>query len=450
MKNLLLLFTFLFSFSASSAVYKATKNGANPALVTGCTGVSIGVVYDPASLPPCLGKEFLLGDTSYRGVSSNYGSSLEVTALNLRTGRKSIGKISGTSSSCSSIDPDTGLCSPEPEPLFCDSQEVQDWILHDQSACQSNGGKFGFTCDDVAQKYESTCDSGKPPVCDENSPDWPACADVPDCSMGNVGYPACLWPPEPVIPDNPNIPPSGGDDSGAGGGTHDPTEPLDPNPEIPPVETLPPEEGNGNILKSIADLNTDNNNLITRLNKDLNVGLSDVGSYLDVLNDNTISLLELSRLGFDNINQSINNQNDVIRQSGNMTNNYLDTLTNVTGNGLQDVVDALGADKMVTPSSYIAPPLYSSHQMATLDAEVAGLKIQYTNQLNEFKSYFNFNTDVNSGEYNAHTLKQRWGGQELSFDSFALKVFVDNANIIGLIIIFGFGMAGIRVILETI
>ena len=427
MKNLLLLFTLFCSSSAYSQYYIVTTTSS---YIQAC--FPKGLVFTPSD-QPCVGHAPWGGD---RKITSGYVSGGTYNFI-----------IAGNHMSWDNRIYVTDA--PEPDKGFCDSQEIQDAILQDQNSCDSSGGQFGYTCDDVTQNYSSTC-TAKPPVCDENSPDWPSCADVPECSMGNVGYPACLWPPEPEIPDNPNIPPSGGDSGSGGGGTHDPTEPLDPNPEIPPVETLPPEEGNGNVLKAIADLNTDNNNLITRLNKDLNVGLSDVGSYLDVLNDNTIGLLELSRLGFDNINQSINNQNDVIRQSGNMTNNYLDTLTNVTGNGLQDVVDALGADKMVTPGSYIAPPLYSSHQMDTLDAEVAGLKIQYTNQLNEFKSYFNFKTDVNSGEYNAHTLKQRWGGQELSFDSFALKVFVDNANIIGLIIIFGFGMAGIRVILETI
>ncbi|MBP3140303.1 hypothetical protein ACTFQF_16885 [Aliivibrio fischeri] len=452
MKKILVSFLFLFSFSANAQLYKVTQLFST---VYPCVNVKVGDIVSS----PYLGcNGYVDGVYTLKAATHSSTTNAFITKAVNDSGRtRTYYLFYASRTSCpegTEYNPDTNSCD-APEPPFCSSQQVADWIASDSKACEANGGKFSYTCNEEKDEYKHQCKPGEPPPpvdCDDpNNSGLPEC-DKPVCKPFGPGWPACEYPPLPETPDNPNIPGSGGN-----GSTVDPTKPLDPNPEIPPVDPLPPDEGNGNILKAIANLNKDNNTLLTRLNKDMNTGFSNTTDYLKAINENSINMLDLARLGFDNINQSINNQNDVIRETGNMTNNYLGTLTNVTGNGLKDVVDAvnnigdkLDRDKMIDIDEHDPTNLYTQTQLSELNKEVEQLKEQYNRQLNEFKAYFNFKTDVKDGEYNPHTLKQNWGGQELSFDNFVLTVFVDNAHIIGLIVMFGFGMAGIRIILETI
>ncbi|WP_122033602.1 hypothetical protein [Aliivibrio sp. EL58] len=452
MKRILLLFTFLFSFTVHSAVYKVTSFSGMP----GCKPFSVGQLVKLPS-PACNGVTYKDRYTVYTIESLivyNGNSSLGAwmcMSPNSGCKQKNIGNVVYQSESCPDdleLDPVTGICEEPPPPSFCDSPEIEEKRQAEMEMCTNIGGEYHETCTNDPEEWLPECRNVPEPECEEGSPDWPQCADVPKCNANNPNWPACLWPPEPDTPDNPDF------DSNNPPSTNEPSPDIDPSPETPPVDVLPPDEGNGNILKAIANLNKDNNELITRLNKDLNVGLSDNTEHIKKLNDNTIGFWQDSINGFNNVNQSINNQNDVIRQSSSSTNNYLSTLISTTKKGSDSIVDAIQKasekDKIIDVADVPADDLYTDNSFNELNEDVANLKTEYQEQLNKFKSYFNFQTDVNSGDYNAHTLKQNWGGKELTFDNFALTVFVDNADIIGLIIIFGFGVAGIRIILETV
>lgn len=307
-----------YSFSASSAIYKAVKNSTNFSMVTGCTGVSVGVTYDSNSLPPCSGKTFTISGISYRGVSSNYGSSLSVVVTNLKNGRRVDGKIIGEASSCTTgINPDTGLC--KPKPPFCSSPIVEELRQEAQMKCALKNGKFTEVCDPETETYIPHCDEPPPPIdkyCDSpevaamkseghaacvakggsydfvckepNSftdscsnippvppdPDPPECVPVPEnnwcdnpepdkCIIGGNNWPQCepWYGKDPTSPLDPVNPP-----------TVDPTTPSIPRPVNPLDPPLPNVPFDGTrIVESIQNLNLD-----------MNFGFSDTNNALQL------------------------------------------------------------------------------------------------------------------------------------------------------------------------
>lgn len=443
MKNLFLIFTLLFSFSANSRTVEITKIFSGSSMAA--CGLPVGTIFD-SNITACPRVRPPDSDgTTYTFVSlvSSDGY-ITVVYLSSWANKHISSRATYIDSVCEkpNVINSLGVCESPPPPSFCESPEIEEKRQAEMELCTGAGGNYSETCTNEPEEWLPLCsDIPKPPEC-VPSPDNNWC-DVPACSATNPNWPACLWPPEPDIDDNPDF------DSSNPPSTTDPDESLNPNPELPPVL-----ENNGDTLKAIVNFNKDNNELITRLNTDVNNGFITNNDRLDVINKNTIGFWQDSIDGFNNINQSINNQNDVIRQAGNMTNNYLGTLTNVVNSGLDDITNAIQKasekDKIIDIADIPADDLYTDNSFNELNEDVDNLKIEYQEELNKFKSYFNFQTEINAGDYNSHTLKQSWGGKELTFDNFALTVFVDNADIIGLIIIFGFGIAGIRIILETV
>ncbi|MBE4125219.1 chemotaxis protein, partial [Vibrio parahaemolyticus] len=71
--------------------------------------------------------------------------------------------------------------------------------------------------------------------------------------------------------------------------------------------------------------------------------------------------------------------------------------------------------------------------------------------LNDFKSYFNFNDGVNSGDFNPHNLGLNWHGKR--YQSKKTKIMLalqDNAGIISAVVLFIFGMLGIRALVGAL
>ncbi len=446
MKKILLLFIFLSSFNANALVVATTSTFKGKIFKS---NVHIAQSISGKCLPERGRYHLSISVTQYPGRVSSLGHEYTDSACTKIFNGNQFLNVSYSSTSCpSGTEYNENTLSCEELSSFCDSPEIEEKRQAEMELCSNVGGQYFETCTNDPQEWLPECRNVPEPECVEGSPIWPECADVPKCNANNPNWPACLWPPEPDIDDNPDF------DSSNPPSINDPSPEIDKQPDIPPVEVLPPDEGNANILKAIANLNKDNNQLITRLNKDLNVGLSDNTDHIKKLNDNTIGFWEDSVHGFNNINRSINNQNDVIRQSSTATNNFLSTLIGVTKEGSDSIVEAIQTasekDKIIDIADVPADDLYTRDDLTALNNDVSLLKEDYQRELNKFKSYFNFQTEVNSGDYNSHTLKQNWGGKELTFDNFALTVFVDNADIIGLIIIFGFGIAGIRIILEAV
>ena len=459
-----------YSFNAYSAVYRVT--GGNTKL--GCGSIGNKVDFDAAA--KCfVGKQYEVNGyistyTSIRRVYSNpFGAYVEMfwSRTDGRTGDGTALQGSIAIETCDEpefINPDTGVCEEPPPPTFCESPEIQEKREAEMEMCTAIGGNYVETCTNEPEKWSPDCINIPPkPPCDQNSPHWPECL-VPEpdkCEEGSANWPECndiapctpdypqVWPkclfPDPENPEYPDF------DSDRPPSETKPPNPLDPKPELPPVA-----DNNGDVLIAITNLNKNNNDLITRLNTDLNSGLTTNNETLEVINKNTIAFWQDSIDGFNNLNQSINNQNGVLTGIGNTTNNLLGNLTNSNREGFGSVVDKLGdisdnlnAEKDVEIRVAETDSLYSSAQKDELNNDVTQLKKQYNSILNDFRHYFNFQTEVKAGDYNSHTLKQKWAGQELTFDNFALTVFVDNADIIGLVIIFGFGIIGVRVILEA-
>lgn len=467
MKKILLIFTLFYSFNVYAL---STITG----MFTGLSGCgSIGQVVDPAIVANCIvGKTANTGKYVYEFTSVvQINSSYIEHRYKRNDGKTSSANtvILQSSGSCDgSINPDTGVCENPPE-SFCDSQQVLDMIESGNQNCMAIGGHFSYKCAEpdyfkdhcASEPLDCTpqdeqwpdCAPTPPPPepepepCDENSSDWPQCADVPKCEFGQDGYPECLWPEEPPIEDNPDMPSPSNPPS-----KHDPTAPLDPNPETPPVETPTPEDGDGDVIKSIQNLNEDINELIPQLNGDLNAGFNNMTGFFEALNDNTIGLQEISVAGFDNINDSINNQNDVITRAANSTNNYLSNLNNVNSKGFNSVVNAIDGitDINVEPIQGELTRLYTAAELALLDSDVIALKQEYQDVLGEFRSYFTFSDEFDSGDFNPHTLTLTKNGQTIQKDNLALETLVANSEIVAMIVLFMFGLSGVMIILKAV
>ncbi|TBT37111.1 hypothetical protein D5E79_25820 [Vibrio parahaemolyticus] len=109
-----------------------------------------------------------------------------------------------------------------------------------------------------------------------------------------------------------------------------------------------------------------------------------------------------------------NKTNGLLTSANNLLNNGFGQLSNELGDlqstnqkGFGDVVNALNelGNTDVTQGQGEAPVLlYDGTQYANLLSEVETLKGEYKQILNDFKSYFNFNDGVNSGDFNPHNL----------------------------------------------
>ncbi|EGQ8413964.1 chemotaxis protein [Vibrio parahaemolyticus] len=391
------------------------------------------------------------------------------------------------------INPDTGKCENPPPPPFCSQESTQQQMRDYETQCFADGGSPTIVCNDQVDPpdFRMSCDIAPPPPegCEPGSPSWPACLDDENkCDENhpdwNPEYGMCCtpdnnWcdvpPPESCTIFSPNWPacsgdtdidpPSGGDlgdpDKPSGGGTGNP-DPDKPEPDV---------DNTSDTLAAIKAMNKDVNSQLTGINNDMNKNQAETKSALDALKASVDLNTDTVVDNANHVANAIQGQSDMLSDIGNKTNGLLTSANNLLNNGfgqlsnelgdLQstnqkgfgDVVDALNelGNTDVTQGQGEAPVLlYDGTQYANLLSEVETLKGEYKQILNDFKSYFNFNDGVNSGDFNPHNLGLNWHGNAINQKNQVMLALQDNAGIISAVVLFIFGMLGIRALVGAL
>ncbi|EIO2938227.1 chemotaxis protein [Vibrio parahaemolyticus] len=381
----------------------------------------------------------------------------------------------------------------EPPVPFCSKDSTQQQMRDYETQCFADGGSPTIVCNDLVDPpdFRMSCDIAPPPPegCEPGSPSWPACLDDENkCDENhpdwNPEYGMCCtpdnnWcdvpPPESCTIFSPNWPecsgdtdidpPTGGDlgdpDKPSGGGTGNP-DPDKPEPDV---------DNTSDTLAAIKAMNKDVNSQLTGINNDMNKNQAETKSALDALKASVDLNTDTVVDNANHVANAIQGQSDMLSDIGNKTNGLLTSANNLLNNGfgqlsnelgdLQstnqkgfgDVVDALNelGNTDVTQGKGDAPVLlYDGAQYANLLSEVETLKGEYKQILNDFKSYFNFNDGVNSGDFNPHNLGLNWHGNAINQKNQVMLALQDNAGIISAVVLFIFGMLGIRALVGAL
>ncbi|MBM4983762.1 chemotaxis protein [Vibrio parahaemolyticus] len=482
------------SFSAFSQLRAVTHFSDEAHMVQKCWGLSVGDVVDPLSLPDCTGLTFQALNSNFE-ITSVYRSESVAYARGTRDGRSAYGSVHFSSSVAScpdgqNINPETGKCEDQP---FCSQESTQQQMRDYESSCLADGGSPTIVCNDLVDPpdFRMSCDIAPPPPegCEPGSPSWPACLDDENkCDEThpdwNPEYGMCCtpdnnWcdvpPPESCTIFSPNWPACSGDtdiDPPSGGDLGDPDKPdgggsggTDPDKPEPDVDNT------SDTLAAIKAMNKDVNSQLTGINNDMNKNQAETKSALDALKASVDLNTDTVVDNANHVANAIQGQSDMLSDIGNKTNGLLTSANNLLNNGfgqlsndlgnLQstnqkgfgDVVDALNelGNTDVTQGQGEAPVLlYDGTQYANLLSEVEALKGEYKQILNDFKSYFNFNDGVNSGDFNPHNLGLNWHGNAINQKNQVMLALQDNAGVISAVVLFIFGMLGIRALVGAL
>ncbi|MBE3898726.1 chemotaxis protein [Vibrio parahaemolyticus] len=476
------------SFNAFASDYlKITQIGSNSHLVTGCTGISVGSVVAFGSRS--LGNSYNGGtctqlwvDASAVLVSWKYGYETHDGYM--------YGSLVSSCPDGEQPNPDTGKCEEPPVP-FCEKPDTINQMNQFKDACfdKGNGWSPEVSCSDETESLSMACNPPPPESCEPGSPSFPACLDDenkcdethPDWNpeYGMCCSPENNWcdvpPPESCTIFSPNWPACSGDtdiDPPSGGDLGDPDKPdgggsggTDPDKPEPDVDNT------SDTLAAIKAMNKDVNSQLTGINNDMNKNQAETKSALDALKASVDLNIDTVVDNANHVANAIQGQSDMLSDIGNKTNGLLTSANNLLNNGfgqlsnelgdLQstnqkgfgDVVDALNelGNTDVTQGQGEAPVLlYDGTQYANLLSEVETLKGEYKQILNDFKSYFNFNDGVNSGDFNPHNLGLNWHGNAINQKNQVMLALQDNAGIISAVVLFIFGMLGIRALVGAL
>ncbi|EIK0770585.1 chemotaxis protein [Vibrio alginolyticus] len=385
------------------------------------------------------------------------------------------------------FDPDTGTCDEPPPPPFCSRPDTIQQMSNYSQSCSAKGPGYqaNIICRDEDEYLDMSCppppdectpDSGNWPACkedeskcDENDPDWDpeygmCCrpennwCDVPapeSCVIGGPNWPACA---DDIDVD----PPTGGDlgdpDKPSGGGGGGSTDPDKPEPDV---------DNTSDTLAAIKAMNKDVNSQLTGINNDMNKNQAETKSVLDALKASVDLNTDTVVDNANHVANAINGQSDMLSDIGNNTNrlltsanhllndgfaqlaNRLDGVEATNQKGFGDVVDAiegLGKPMVDGGGGGDAVSLYSATQLHNLNAEVSALRNEYQDLLKQYRAYFNFTSDVNGGDYNAHNIELTVRGNVVRQQNAVMAALQDNAGIIGAVVLFVFGLLGIRAI----
>ncbi|EKA7380638.1 chemotaxis protein [Vibrio parahaemolyticus] len=478
------------SFSAIADIARVTWNfvpGSYPILAS-CSH-PVGTYFDYTSdawASGCIGK-YEEGNL-YESASCSAGECTVYT----RNGGNMLMRYAPVSS-CpdgQAINPDTGKCEEPPVP-FCEKPDTINQMNQFKDACfdKGNGWSPEVSCSDETESLSMTCNPPPPESCEPGSPSFPACLDDenkcdethPDWNpeYGMCCSPENNWcdvpPPESCTIFSPNWPACSGDtdiDPPSGGDLGDPDKPdgggsggTDPDKPEPDVDNT------SDTLAAIKAMNKDVNSQLTGINNDMNKNQAETKSALDALKASVDLNTDTVVDNANHVANAIQGQSDMLSDIGNKTNGLLTSANNLLNNGfgqlsnelgdLQstnqkgfgDVVDALNelGNTDVTQGQGEAPVLlYDGTQYANLLSEVEALKGEYKQILNDFKSYFNFNDGVNSGDFNPHNLGLNWHGNAINQKNQVMLALQDNAGIISAVVLFIFGMLGIRALVGAL
>lgn len=398
--------------------------------------------------------------------------------------------------------PDTGTCDEPPSPPpFCSRESTQQQMRDFESSCFDDGGSPTIICNDQVEPpdFRMSCDIEPPPPtgcepgspsfpgclddenkCDENHPDWDSrygmcCSpennycDVPppeSCTIFSANYPACMGDTDITPPDsgdltNPDFPSAGGS-GGDGSGSTDSNK---PQPDV---------DNTSDELSAIKSMNDDLNSQLNAINNDMNKNQAETKSALDALKASTDLNTQSVIDGANHIAGAIDGQSDMISSIGNQTNKHLQSINGLLNNGFGELVNGLdgigsgldglsatnqqGFGDVVEAIEGLGQPmvnggngspvmeLYSGSAYTALQGEVDILKAEYEDMLNQYRSYFSFNQGVNSGQYDSHDIDLNWHGTAINKSNQVMASMRDNAGIISAVVLFIFGMMGIRAI----
>ncbi|TOJ25223.1 chemotaxis protein [Vibrio parahaemolyticus] len=484
--SLVILLSVSFSASASGGFIKLYRNGGNSHLVNGCLGVSIGDTMK-------IGTSGELNKRYSNGVCESW--SVNASRVSVTWKRDGAGYYGGSiegasAASCPSgqvVNPDTGKCEEPPVP-FCEKPDTINQMNQFKDSCfaKGNGWSPDVSCSDATESLSMTCNPPPPESCEPGSPSFPACLDDdskcdethPDWNpeYGMCCTPENNWcdvpPPESCTIFSPNWPecsgdtdidpPTGGDlgdpDKPSGGGGGGSTDPDKPEPDV---------DNTSDTLAAIKAMNKDVNSQLTGINNDMNKNQAETKSALDALKASVDLNTDTVVDNANHVANAINGQSDMLSDIGNQTNGLLTSANNLLNNGFGqlsnelgdleatnqkgfgDVVDAiegLGKPMVDGGGGGAVVPLYSATQLHNLNAEITVLKNEYKDLLNQYRAYFNFTSDVNGGDYNAHNIELTVRGNVVRQQNAVMAALQDNAGIIGAVVLFVFGLLGIRAI----
>ncbi|HCE1907580.1 chemotaxis protein [Vibrio parahaemolyticus] len=480
------------SFSAFSQYLVIDREGNSASIAYRCTGYSRGDVVDTSNPPNVAGISWPDGSRNVACKSAYWvGSWLSVE---FEYYGSKIAQIGGSYvSGCpdgQELNPDTGKCEEPPVP-FCEKPDTINQMNQFKDACfdKGNGWSPEVSCSDATESLDMTCNPPPPESCEPGSPSFPACLDDENkCDEThpdwNPEYGMCCtpdnnWcdvpPPESCTIFSPNWPACSGDtdiDPPSGGDLGDPDKPdgggsggTDPDKPEPDVDNT------SDTLAAIKAMNKDVNSQLTGINNDMNKNQAETKSALDALKASVDLNTDTVVDNANHVANAIQGQSDMLSDIGNKTNGLLTSANNLLNNGfgqlsnelgdLQstnqkgfgDVVDALNelGNTDVTQGQGEAPVLlYDGTQYANLLSEVETLKGEYKQILNDFKSYFNFNDGVNSGDFNPHNLGLNWHGNAINQKNQVMLALQDNSGIISAVVLFIFGMLGIRALVGAL
>ncbi|EGR2696543.1 TPA: chemotaxis protein [Vibrio parahaemolyticus] len=378
----------------------------------------------------------------------------------------------------------------EPPAPFCSQESTQQQMRDYETQCFADGGSPTIICNDQVDPpdFRMSCDIAPPPPegCEPGSPSFPACLDDENkCDENhpdwNPEYGMCCtpennWcdvpPPESCTIFSPNWPecsgdtdidpPTGGDlgdpDKPSGGGGGGSTDPDKPEPDV---------DNTSDTLAAIKAMNKDVNSQLTGINNDMNKNQAETKSALDALKASVDLNTDTVVDNANHVANAIKGQSDMLSGIGNQTNGLLTSANNLLNNGFGqlsndlgdleatnqkgfgDVVDAiegLGKPMVDVGGGADAVSLYSTTQLHNLNAEVSALRNEYQDLLKQYRAYFNFTSDVNGGDYNAYNIELTVRGNVVRQQNAVMAALQDNAGIIGAVVLFVFGLLGIRAI----
>ncbi|HBC3564221.1 TPA: chemotaxis protein [Vibrio parahaemolyticus] len=388
------------------------------------------------------------------------------------------------------FNPDTGTCDEPPPPPFCSRPDTISQMNQYESNCLADGGSPTIICNDQVDPpdFRMSCDIAPPPPegCEPGSPSFPACLDDENkCDENhpdwNPEYGMCCtpdnnWcdvpPPESCTIFSPNWPecsgdtdidpPTGGDlgdpDKPSGGGGGGSTDPDKPEPDV---------DNTSDTLAAIKSMNKDVNSQLTGINNDMNKNQAETKSALDALKASVDLNTDTVVDNANHVANAIKGQSDMLSGIGNQTNGLLTSANNLLNNGfgqlsndlgdlestnqkgfgdMVDAIEGLGKPMVDGGGGGAVVPLYSATQLHNLNAEITVLKNEYKDLLNQYRAYFNFTSDVNGGDYNAHNIELTVRGNVVRQQNAVMAALQDNAGIIGAVVLFVFGLLGIRAI----
>ncbi|WP_257391108.1 chemotaxis protein [Vibrio parahaemolyticus] len=478
------LFLLSVSFNAFASDYlKITQTGNNSHLVTGCTGISVGSVVAFGSRS--------LGNSYNGGTCTQLSVGASGVSVSWKYGSKThngymYGSLVSSCPDGEQPNPDTGKCEEPPVP-FCEKPDTINQMNQFKDACfdKGNGWSPEVSCSDETESLSMTCNPPPPESCEPGSPSFPACLDDenkcdethPDWNpeYGMCCSPENNWcdvpPPESCTIFSPNWPACSGDtdiDPPSGGDLGDPDKPdgggsggTDPDKPEPDVDNT------SDTLAAIKAMNKDVNSQLTGINNDMNKNQAQTKSALDALKASVDLNTDTVVDNANHVANAIQGQSDMLSDIGNKTNGLLTSANNLLNNGFGqlsnelgdleatnqkgfgDVVDAiegLGKPMVDGGGGGAVVPLYSATQLHNLNAEITVLKNEYKDLLNQYRAYFNFTSDVNGGDYNAHNIELTVRGNVVRQQNAVMVALQDNAGIIGAVVLFVFGLLGIRAI----